>query len=64
MPCGDVARHTQPLKTRMVVIESTDAPGTAGLYRISYLAEWSRLERGGVIEASNGAIHVIIDALH
>lgn len=63
--CGEVARHTQPMvMPELVVIESL---GTAPRYAFtSYPSqrEWERLERGGIIEASNGMLHIIIDALH
>lgn len=63
--CGDVARHTVPRDMpNLVIIQSVDAPARFAFTGSPDWDEWSRLERGGVIEASNGMLHIIIDALH
>lgn len=63
--CGEIARYTTPLKiAHLAVIESTNAAARHVYTDYPDWEEWSRLERGGVIEASNGMLHVIIDALH
>lgn len=65
MACGDVARQT-PVQNmpNLVIVESVGAPARQMYTGYPDWEEWSRLERGGVIEASNGMLSVIIDALH
>lgn len=63
--CGDVAQQTQPASMpNLAVVESIGAPARQLYTNYPDWEEWSRLERGGVFEASNGVLHVIIDALH
>lgn len=65
MACGDVARHTTPRAApNLVIVESVNAPARQMFTGYPGQREWEALERGGVIEASNGMLHVIIDALH
>lgn len=65
MACGDVARHTQPhAAPNLVIVESVNAPARQVYTGYPDWREWMALERGGVVEASNGMLHVIIDALH
>ncbi len=63
--CGDVAQHTPSQDMpNLAVSESVSAPPRQLFTRYPDFDEWFRLERGGVFEASNGMLHVIIDALH
>lgn len=63
--CGDVARHTPTQDMpNLVVVESVGCPARYTFTGYPSWLEWSRLERGGVVEASDGMLHVIIDALH
>lgn len=62
--CGEVARQTQPVQTGLIIIESANAPSRHAYTELPTWEEWFRLERGGVIEASDGMLYVIIDALH
>lgn len=63
--CGYIARNTVPQKQiNLVIVESVDAPARQLYVGYPNWEEWSRLERGAIIEASNGMLHVIIDALH
>lgn len=63
--CGDVARNTRPTNSpHLAIIESVNAPARYIYTDYPDCDEWPQLERGGVVEASNGMLHVIIDALH
>lgn len=63
--CGDVARHTGTQSMpNLVIIESVGCPPRHAFTGYPDWAEWSRLERGGVVEDDNGMLYVIIDALH
>lgn len=63
--CGDVARHTAPKSMpNLVIIESAGAPARYAFTSYPDWREWFALERGGVIEADNGTLGVIFDALH
>lgn len=63
--CGYIARRTTPLKIdNMVIIESVGASARRVYTGYPQWEEWLQLERGGMIEASDGTLHVLIDALH
>jgi hypothetical protein len=62
--CVGVARGTQAIDTGLVIIESADAPVRRAYLDYPEWDEWLRLERGGVVQAINGDIFVIIDCLH
>lgn len=63
--CAVIAQQTKPMKSpNLVIIESVNAPARRAYSGYPDTEEWLRLERGGVVEGSNGMLHVIIDALH
>lgn len=63
--CGAVARSTRPVQlSGLVIIETVNGPPRQAFTEYPGWDEWFRLERGGMVEADNGTLHVIIDALH
>lgn len=63
--CGYVARNTLPANAEhLVIIESVRAAPRRMYTGYPDGRGWLQLERGGVVEASDGTLYVIIDALH
>jgi hypothetical protein len=59
-----VARETTPIDGRLVVIETTGAPNVRAYADYPEFDEWIRLERCGMIQASDGMFAIFIDVLH
>jgi hypothetical protein len=65
LACSDVARHTAPRSIpNLALIETIGAPPRQVYTEYPDWEEWFGLERGAVIEGSNGVLYVIIDGLH
>lgn len=63
--CGEIARRTvSESMPNLGIVETVNAPPRQIFVGYPDAVEWQRLERGGVVEGSNGMLYVIIDALH
>lgn len=62
--CGYVARHTVPIRAPLVFVESVGCAARQVYLGYPDWRQWSALERGGVFEAGDGMLYVVIDALH
>lgn len=61
--CNQVAGHTRPVETPLVIIHSVGAPMRRVYTEYPEFDDWLRLERGGFI-ATDDTFGFVIDALH
>ncbi len=59
-----IVRQTAPIESGLVIIESIEAPARRVYTEYPVFEDWLRLERGGIIEANDGGLCIILDALH
>lgn len=63
--CLQVARETQPLEmSGLLIIESVNAPLRQTYTEYPTWEEWSRLERAGAYQSSEGYLFMTFEALH
>lgn len=61
--CNQVAGHTKPVETPLVIVHSVDAPMRRIYTEHPEFEDWLRLERGGFV-ATDDVFVFVIDALH
>lgn len=61
--CAEVARHTKPMHTRLVMIESQDSAARYSYFDEPPPEEFTRLERAGVIQNKDGQMYVVMGVL-
>lgn len=63
--CGEIASQTTGCDMpNMFVIESIEAPARYMYAACPEWEEWLRLERCGVVMATDGGMHVVMEGLH
>lgn len=63
--CLDVARNTAPISIPgLAVIETEGAPHRFIFTEYPTWEQWSKLERTGAVQSSDGSLALIMDAIH